>query len=141
MTMAVMTGSAEFNNLQSDEHIEQLMEQLLAHFFSEYHQDCHEDDIRWFLTLSNQQFQWKECQAHIQTHVQPQLQASAKTSPKVVTKHPSPRLVQHKEPLCTRECIPFNVFKFFLARLLLARPVVIRPNAHPPRSYNPKASA
>lgn len=92
-TLAVLTSSADFNNLDYSDQTTFIMEQLLAHFFSEYRSTWHEEDVKWFLETANQQMQWKMC--FTESRLSPELssilsssETSTRTSPRST---PSPR--------------------------------------------------
>ena len=160
MTLKVVTGLAEFNNLQYSERVGHLLEQLLDHHFSAYRQECHCDDVKWLLDVANKQTQWKAITCSIILEEQspkpsPKFspkpsprhipRSSPKSSPKFLPKgityprHASSQSLSQDSTACypSRECLPMTVFRFFLSRLLLAH-VAVRPKVHPPRHYNSK---
>ena len=97
---------------RNTKHIVYVVEGLLEHCFSDDREHYHSQDIHWFLELVNQQF-WDEIypiDSPVRKHF-----------------HDLQKSKSSKEHL-KNGCIPLNMFKFYLSRILCkSKDVSVRP--------------
>ena len=109
VVLKVFTGS---ESLRIRNQIEEIMEGLFAHFFSEHQSSYHVEDIRWFLEIANLQSQWQVnylMNEVIDAEYTDDLLSRADFSLDATTE-PSSN--------CWSFCASMSTFKFYLLRIL-----------------------
>ena len=113
VTIKVLTGFDTVTALGRGNHVlKDVLEGLLAHFFSEHQCVYHEEDIRWVFEVSNQQSQWQV--SYLMNEV-----IDAAYSDDLLLKMDSNLSVPHA-PIQTSPvtCVSICTFKFYLMRIL-----------------------
>lgn len=99
-------------SVRTGNQVEEIMEGLLAHFFSEHQSSYHVEDIHWFLEIANLQSQWQV------TYLMNEVIDAEYTDDLLSRADVSLDTTSEPSLSCWSCCASMSTFKFYLLRIL-----------------------